>query len=56
MGVRQRLIRSTERLDARIDRLRAKGGSRRELKAAKLDLKAELNRIVLRDWNDERWG
>ena len=56
MGVYARLQRSTERLEARVDRLRAKGGSRRELKAAKLDLKAELNRIVLRDWMDERWG
>jgi len=56
MGLRQRLTRSTERLEDRIERLRAKGGSRRELKAAKLDLKAELNRTVLRDWDDERWG
>jgi len=56
MGVYNRLQRSTDRLEARIERLRAKGGSSRELKAAKLDLKAELNRIVLRDWNDERWG
>jgi len=56
MGMRQRLERSTDRLEIRIDRLKAKGGSRRELKAAKLDLKAELNRIVLRDWDDERWG
>lgn len=56
MGVIARLYREANRAEDKAERLRAKGGLRRIQKARRLEEKVAMNREILHNWDEERWG